>query len=365
MSPHGYDHRDFLGGNRMTRVLLTGASGFVGSHVLAGILNDTDWDVVCPVTFRHQGRPARIAAVLADVVAGRRPHARTTVVYCDLSAPIDPMTAHAFGDIDLIMNVASDSHVDRSINQPATFVRNNVDVVTNVMDYARVVRPRMVLHMSTDEVYGPADVGYAHREWDAIRPSNPYSASKAAQEAIAYSYWRTYDVPVVITNTMNLIGPMQDAEKFLPMCLSRILSGERVDIHSSPEGVPGSRFYLHAGNLADAWLYLAEKLVHPALYSRGAAEPDRYHIVGEREIDNLSLYHLLRETMIDMRGAPAHLPPANAHPVSFHASRPGHDLRYALDGSKLAGIGWTPPMPLEESLRDTVAWYLANPGWLK
>jgi dTDP-glucose 4,6-dehydratase len=349
----------------MTRVLLTGASGFVGSHVLAHVLAHTDWDVVCPVSFRHHGVPGRITDVFREVGPLHDPHARTTVVVCDLSAPIDARTADVFGDVDLIMNVASDSHVDRSITDPATFLDNNSRLITTVLDYARAVRPRMVLQMSTDEVYGPAEGTYAHREWDPIRPSNPYSASKAAQEAVCHSYWRTYDVPVVITNTMNLIGPRQDAEKFLPMCLSRILSGERVDIHASPEGVPGSRFYLHAGNLAHAWVYLADTIKHPALYSRGAVEPDRFHIVGEREIDNLTLYHLLREAMIDMRGGTAGLPPANAHPTSFHATRPGHDLRYALDGSKLAGIGWTPPMPLTESIRDTVRWYLTNPGWLR
>lgn len=351
----------------MTRVLLTGASGFVGSHVLHHLLRDTDWDVVCPVSFRHRGRPARVEFVLGSVDPERRPHERTHVVMCDLTAPIDAGTAHRFGDIDLIMNVASESHVDRSITEPASFIDNNIRLMTTVLDFARQARPRMVLHMSTDEVYGPAAGGYAHVEWDPIRPSNPYSAGKAAQEAIAHSYWRTYDIPIVITNTMNLVGPLQDSEKFVPMCLSRILSGESVDIHASPEGVPGSRFYLHAGNLANAWLHLANTIDRPTLYSAGAFEPERFHIVGEREIDNLALYGLLREIMVDVLGErkAALLPPANAHLTSFHATRPGHDLRYALDGTKLAKAGWTPPMPLAESLTETVRWYLANPEWLR
>lgn len=348
----------------MTRVLLTGASGFVGSHVLAHVLAHTEWDVVCPVSFRHQGTPSHIVDVFGEVGSGRNPMSRTNVVMCDLSAPFDERTKEAFGNVDLIMNVASDSHVDRSITHPAPFVRNNVDLMLNVLEYARTARPRMVLQMSTDEVYGPAEGTYAHREWDGIRPSNPYSASKAAQEAIAHAYWRTYDVPVVTTNTMNLIGPRQDAEKFLPMCLSRILSGERVDIHASPDGVPGSRFYLHAANLANAWVYLAEAVALPALFSRGAREPDRYHIVGEREIDNMALYDLLRQVVAEMRGE-ASLPPANAMVTSFHATRPGHDLRYALDGTKMASIGWKPPMGLNDSIRKTVRWYLDNPGWLR
>lgn len=349
----------------MTRVLLTGAAGFVGSHVLARILKHTDWSVVCPVTFRHQGRPSRLSLVLAE--AEGESH-RARVVLCDLGAPLDDETVGSFGRIDAILNVASDSHVDRSITHPAPFVRNNVDVMLNVLEYARRATPRVVLQMSTDEVYGPATGDHAHVEWDPIRPSNPYSASKAAQEAIAHAYWRTFDVPLVVTNTMNLIGPRQDAEKFVPMCLDRIVTGRRVDIHADPHGRAGSRFYLHAANLADAWVFLTRRYldVGPPVYSQGAAEPDRFHIVGEREIDNLSLYRTLYDSVRrEINPAFGPVPDPCYQVTSFHASRPGHDLRYALDGSKLGALGWTPPVPLDESLRDTVRSWLGERGILR
>ena len=190
------------------KILLTGASGFVGSHVLRHLLLNTGAEIVCPVTFRHKGAAPRLWGAWQghpslrdrlDVLPG-----------VDLCAPIDSVTESAIGPVDYILNVASESHVDRSITEPGAFIRNNVLLMTNLLDYARRVEPRMFLQMSTDEVYGPAHGERRHKEGEPYRPSNPYSASKAAQEVICFSYWRTYGVPVVITNTMNIIGEMQD-----------------------------------------------------------------------------------------------------------------------------------------------------------
>ncbi|WP_274029439.1 dTDP-glucose 4,6-dehydratase [Streptomyces sp. MMBL 11-1] len=333
------------------RILLTGAGGFVGSHILRHLLTHTDWDLVCPVTFRHHGNSDRIASAIED-----RPewHQRVQVVMCDLTAPISTTTASRLGPIDYILNVASESHVDRSITDPVPFIRNNVDLILNLLEYARITQPAVFLQMSTDEVYGPAPADYAHREWDTIAPSNPYSASKAAQEAIAFSYWRTYGVPVVITNTMNIIGEMQSSEKFLPKTMRAVAAREPATVHVSPEGQPGSRFYLHARNLADAWLWLLNHHT-PQMYPDHPL-PSRFHIVGEREINNVEMVHLVADTM--------GVPNPELHLVDFHASRPGHDLRYALDGRKLAAAGWKAPVPLEESLTRTIGWTLTNPEWL-
>lgn len=260
------------------RVLLTGAGGFVGCHILRHLLTNTDWELVCPVTFRHHGNSDRIASAIEG-----RPewHQRVQVVMCDLTAPISATTASRFGPIDYILNVASESHVDRSITEPVPFIRNNVDLILSLLEYARIIQPAVFLQMSTDEVYGPAPADYAHREWDTIAPSNPYSASKAAQEAIAFSYWRTFGVPVVITNTMNIIGEMQSSEKFLPKTMRAVAAGEPATVHVSPEGQPGSRFYLHARNLADASkvnvstactdMSVESAASHVAVYSPGAA----------------------------------------------------------------------------------------------
>ena len=176
---------------------------------------------------------------------------------------------------------------------------------------------------------GPAAKGHAHKEWvNQYFPSNPYSASKAAQESIVFSYWRTYGLPIMITNTMNLIGEMQDPEKFLPMTMRKIMKGETVTIHGSLQGEIGSRFYLHARNQADALLYLLNQ--NFPTYGQSQT-PEKFHIVGEREVNNLELAQMIAKYLEK---------PLKYEIVDFHTSRPGHDLRYALDGSKLATAGW-------------------------
>ena len=344
------------------KVLLTGASGFVGAHVLRHLLMNTDWEILAPVSFRHKGLPERIESSVCGDPAWAR---RVDLPHWDMINPASPALQRAATGCDVFMNVASESHVDRSIEDPADFVSNNVQLMLNVLDLARAVGPRLFLQMSTDEVYGPAYGDTLHQEWDPIVPSNPYAASKAMQEALCTSYWRTYGVPVVTTNTMNIVGEMQDPEKFVPMIIRNVLAGKPQSVHCAPDGTPGSRFYLHARNLADAWLYLTQWYLGDGIpgagvgvpsYARGFARPDRYHIVGEREVDNVSLVHMIagflgREAIVDK--------------VSFHSSRPGHDLRYALDGSKLARLGWRAPVSLEDGLRKTVNWTLEHPEWLE
>lgn len=347
------------------KVLLTGASGFVGSHALRHLLTNTTAEIVCPVTFRHKGLPARISSAVCDQTWAHR----VTVLHWDLRTPADPLTMRALDGVDVIWNVASESHVDRSIEQPGPFVRNNIDIMLNVLEAARQLRPQLLLQMSTDEVYGPAYGGHRHAEWEPVIPSNPYSASKAAQEAIAISYWRTYGVPLVITNTMNIIGEMQDPEKFLPKIV-RTLRGrpgdpETIPVHVSPEGVSDSRFYLHARNLADAWLYLTHLALDSngyvvPMYGDGWKRPARFHVVGEREVANTNLVYDVGRIMGMDEGAVER----RMDLVSFHASRPGHDLRYALDGTRMQRLGWTAPVPFDEALERTVKWTLEHPEWL-
>jgi dTDP-glucose 4,6-dehydratase len=334
----------------MKRVLLTGASGFVGSHVLRHILVNTDWEVVCPTTFSHKGMTDRIRIAVLGV---DDEYKRVKVVRCDLTAPISAVTAHEFGKIDYVINVASESHVDRSIELPAPFIINNVSLICHLLDWARIAQPEKIVQVSTDEVYGPAPIGHAHKEWlDQHLPSNPYSASKAAQEDIAFSYWRTYDLPITITNTMNIIGETQDTEKFMPMVIKKVLSGEEMSIHASPEGEIGSRFYLHARNQADGLLHVLSQNF-PKFGE--TTTPERFHIVGEREVNNLEMAQMIADAVGK---------PLNYKLEDFHSSRPGHDLRYALDGNKITDTGWKLPIPLEESIRKTVEWTLAHPEWL-
>lgn len=352
------------------RVLLSGASGFVGSHVLRHLLTNTDWEIVCPTTFSHKGLSARMESSICDGDPGWRE--RVTVVHWDMRSFADLLTRRAIGEIDAFWNIASESHVDRSITNPVPFVENNVSLQLRALELAKTLKPAIFLQMSTDEVYGPAPLNYSHREWDPVIPSNPYSASKAAQEAIAISYWRTYGVPLMITNTMNIIGEMQDPEKFVPMVIRNLRDRQPITVHTSPSGTPGSRFYLHARNLADAWLWLTRRYVHPndpvfgtlstvPTYAGGFKRPKRYHVVGEREVNNIEMVKRVGAIM----GVPDREVDALIQPVSFHESRPGHDLRYALSGEKIDRLGWRAPVAFDDSLERTVKWTLEHPEWLE
>lgn len=337
----------------MKKVLLTGAGGFVGSHVLEHLLVNTDWNIICICSWMHKGIPERII----DSKYYSQNRDRVEIITHDLVSPLNQKTIEKIGSIDYVLNIASESHVDRSINDPVLFTQNNVSLVLNMLELARIIKPEVFIQFSTDEVYGVAPEGVEHEEWSPIIPSNPYAASKAAQEAIAISYWRTYQVPIIITNTMNVIGERQDKEKYLMHCIDSILNGKTIKIHSYPDKKrAGSRFYIHARNVADGLLFILNNLP-PTNYpnDNDVLIPDRYNIVGEKEVDNLTLAQMIankldKKLLYEL--------------VDFHSSRPGHDTRYALSGKKLANLEWTPPVKFEDSLNKTIEWTLEN-NWLK
>lgn len=349
----------------MKRVLITGGFGFIGSHLVEHLLANTNWHLTLLASFLHGGDSARGMSFI--------PNARVTVFTHDCTTPISAVLAALIGPVDYIINAAAESHVDRSITNPVPFVQNNVNIALATLEYARAVKPAAFVQVSTDEIYGPAPVGIFHKEWDVVKPSNPYSASKAAQEALAISYWRTYDVPVILTNTMNNFGERQHKEKFTAKLINKIALGETLDIHASADGTIGSRFYMHARNHADAILYLLQnttptrsrapvleevtqtKKGHLQPHLTRPDRPDRYNIVGDEELNNLELAQLVagymgRELSYKL--------------VDFHSSRPGHDLRYALDGTKMRAAGWKAPVDLRQSLKKTVQWTLEHPEWL-
>jgi dTDP-glucose 4,6-dehydratase len=331
------------------RVLITGCGGFFGSHLLRELMVNTDWEFVCPCSWQHKGTPERLENAIDGMDKGR-----VTVITHDLTAPFTEFTKKRIGRVDMILNIASNSHVHRSIENPGEFIIGNTLLAYNMLEFAREVKPEVFLQFSTDEVYGAAPEGVDHKEWASIVPSNPYSASKACQEAIAISYWRTFNVPVIITNTMNLFGETQDPEKYTALLTNKIYHGETVTIHGSEDNI-GSRFYLHARNGANAVRFILENLP-PTLYNEGEnLLPDRYNIVGDKELDNLTLGKMVagilgKELKYEL--------------VDFHKGRPGHDRRYSLDGAKLKEKGWVAPVELEPSLKKSIEWTLNHPNWL-
>jgi len=332
-----------------SKVLITGIGGFIGSHLMEHILDNTDWDIVGIDSFRHKGITDRIT----DSRYYELCKERVTILTHDLTAPISPIMVETIGQVDFIINMASESHVDRSIEDPVPFIRNNVDLTLNMLEYARISKPRAFIQISTDEVYGPMHGKVAHPEWDTILPSNPYSASKAAQEAIAISYWRTYSVPLIITNTMNNYGERQDPEKYLPKIIRAVMKGDILTVHGTPEDI-GSRFWLHARNHADALTWLLQ--YHSPKMFPEFNLPTRFNVVGDKQINNLEMAQLVAKVSNK---------PLKFILEDFHSTRPGHDPHYGLDGSLLKQYGWRPPVNLESSLEKTILWYKANPKWLK
>jgi dTDP-glucose 4,6-dehydratase len=260
------------------------------------------------------------------------------------------------GPPDYVVNFASESHVDRSIEDPVPFIKNNVDIALNMVEYCRIVHPDKFIQISTDEVYGAAPDGVFFKEWSEILPSNPYAASKAAQEAICIGHWRAYGVPLILINCMNLVGEYQDNEKYLPLVIGKLHRGDTLTIHGNKDYI-GKRTYIHARNLADGILFLLNE-IHPVKFEQSLTsviKPSRFNICGEKELNNLEVAQAVAEIMGK---------PLKYELVDFHLTRPGHDMRYGLDGSKIHQAGWKQPFTLEESLGKMIKWYLDNPEWL-
>lgn len=336
------------------KVLLTGVGGFIGAHCLEYFLQKTDWQIVGLDSFRHKGTYSRI-----NEVANFNPK-RVKIYNHDLSVPLDKVLVNQMLErtltgettpFDIIINMASDSAVERSVSNPTVCLSNNYNLVINMLELAKEIRPKVFFQISTDEVYGEC-YGKPHHEWDVIMPSNPYAASKAAQEAVAIAYWRSYGVPVVLTNTMNCVGEWQDTEKFLPKLIWKVATGQTMEIYGEP-GKIGSRYYLHCKNMADALIFLSKR--EPACYLQGDQRPDRYNIVGDTLLDNLQVAQLVAKHMgkeLKYKLVPS------------ESARPGYDRHYALDGTKMQQLGWQHPIPTIQAIERLVDWTLEHPHWL-
>jgi dTDP-glucose 4,6-dehydratase len=340
-------------GDETKRILLTGIGGSISAHFLAHIFHNTNWDIVGIDSFRHKGWTDRVKLMLDSHPDWKE---RLTVITHDLAAPISPIMREKIGHIDYVINMASLSDVEASIKDPVPFIQNNVSLVINMLEYAREAKPEVFIQISTDEVYGASasKFGDLRKEWDPIIPSNPYAASKACQEAIAISYWRTYGVPVIITNTMNNISELQQASKFPVMIQKAIMRDEEVIIHGR-EGQIGSRSYIHSRNFADAVLFILKNTLPHMHVPNSADRPDRYNIAGDKQLDNLELAQVIAKLMGKE---------LKYKLVDSHSARPGHDPHYGLDMTKLRTLGWKSPLSFEESLKNVIDWQTEHPEWI-
>jgi dTDP-glucose 4,6-dehydratase len=340
------------------KVLITGGAGFIAHHVIDLILQTTDWHIVCLDRLDISGNLNRLHDMLQDHDA-KMVSERLRIVFHDLKAEINSQIVQDIGHIDIILHLAAGSHVDRSITYPMEFVQDNVVGTVNMLDYARKNLPNLerFVYFSTDEIFGIAPPGVAYKEYDRYNSTNPYSASKAAAEEFCVAYENTYKMPIFITHTMNVFGERQHPEKFIPATIKKVRDGEKVIIHSDPtRTVAGSRMYIHARDVAEGLMFILGLKNYHHTGDYGHAHCPKFNLVGTEEIDNLTLAHMIaravgQELKYEM--------------TDFHSSRPGHDLRYALDGSLLKSLGWEPRIKLSERIDEMVKWSLVNERWLR
>lgn len=328
------------------KIIITGGCGFVGHHFVEHILKKTNWDIIIfdKLSYASNGYDR-----LRDIKVFPENQTRVKIFPINLTNPISAGVDQEVGKFDYLLHIAAESHVDNSIKDPVNFILNNVHATLNILEYARS-HPEIerIINFSTDEVFGPAPEKYSFKEYEYHRPSNPYAASKSAQEAIGIAYANTYKLPIITTHSINIFGERQHPEKFIPMTIKKIINNETVTIHSNPDRTKaGSRFYIHARNVADAVLHILN------LPFQGYNE---FNIAGLEEIDNLTLAQMIAKIIgKDLK----------YELVDFHSSRPGHDLRYALDSTKLINSGYQYPKNFQESLAKTIQWTIdRKEDWL-
>jgi len=306
------------------KVLLTGAAGFAGSHIADEIIAYTDWDIIALDCLTYAGHISNLCNI---------PKERLQFIYHDFRFPLLDEVLAKIGDVDYILHVGAETNVKTSFYNPKLFFDSNALGTMNMLEAARKLKPKVFLYTSTDEVFGQSS-DYSFVETDALNPSNPYSASKAAGEMMVRAYIKSFHTPAIITRTTNMIGRRQHVEKFVPMTISNIRKGMPVQIHTNATGEVGSRQWLHASDQAAALLFLLD---HGRI-------GETYHIAGERRSNSDVVYciasGLKKEYQIKY--------------VSAYDEFPGHDLHYALNDDKIRIMGWVPQLSFEEGLALTL-----------
>ncbi len=332
------------------KLIVTGGAGFIGSAVIRYLINDTDVTILNVDKLTYAGN----LDSLSTVKNNPRYHF-AQVDICDVSALQQEFTQFK---PDAIMHLAAESHVDRSIDGPAEFINTNIVGTYTLLEAARhywqsldsSAKARFRFHhVSTDEVYGSLEKNGLFLESTAYQPNSPYSASKAASDHLVRAWHHTFKLPIVTTNCSNNYGPYQFPEKLIPLIILNALEGKPLPVYGQGEN---SRDWLYVDDHARA-LYLVLK--------QGEVG-ETYNIGGHNEMTNLEVVQTLCTMFDDLQPTSPHKP--HSQLITFVTDRPGHDLRYAIDASKIQKtLGWKPIETFETGLHKTVQWYLENRNW--
>ncbi len=313
------------------RILVTGGAGFIGSNFVRHVLTAHTGDSVVNLDkLTYAGNLENLRDVEADP---RYRFVKGDI--CDGQVVRDAMRG-----ADAVVHFAAETHVDRSNRGADDFLRTNVTGTFTLLEAARELRIGRFLAVSTDEVYGSLAEGAA-REGDALNPSNPYSASKAAADLLVRAYWTTHRLPVLITRSSNNFGPYQYPEKVIPLFVTNALEDRALPLYGDGK------------NVRD-WLYVLDNCAAIDLVLRGGVDGEIYNIGGAAEVQNVTL----TRRILALLGKPESL-------ITPVADRPGHDRRYALDSGKLHALGWAPAASFEAALAATVEWYRTHDAWWK
>ena len=311
-------------------VLVTGGAGFIGSNFVRYALDaHPEWRVTTLDKLTYAGRRENLHDVMEHP---RHRFVKGDIADASVAAPLVRAS-------NLVVHFAAETHVDRSILSAGEFITTDVFGTFVLLEAARdATALRRFVQISTDEVYGSVPEG-SSRETDELRPRNPYSASKAGADRLAYSYWATYRVPVIITRASNNYGPYQFPEKVIPLFVTNAFDDIPVPLYG--DGL----------NERD-WLHVDDHCRAIDLLIDAAVDGEVYNIGGGNHVKNVDLTHRI----LQLAGKPASL-------INHVPDRPGHDRRYSLDTAKLQGLGWTPRIPFDEGLAATVDWYRRNEWW--
>jgi dTDP-glucose 4,6-dehydratase len=333
----------------MKNMLVTGGCGFIGANFIRYLLKESDFNgrIVNVDKLTYAGNPENLADIeneyknryifiKADICDG----AKMTEIFEDYR-------------IDSVCHFAAESHVDRSIVKPDAFIQTNIIGTFNLLESARSCQSRMILfhHISTDEVYGSLGREGYFKETTPYKPNSPYSASKASSDHLVRAYYKTYGLPMTISNCSNNYGPYQFPEKLIPLIILNALEGKSLPVYGDGR------------NVRD-WLYVRDHCIAIWTIMKNGKKGETYNVGGNSEMENIKLVEMICDILDEKNKLSDDRPRRDL--ITFVKDRPGHDLRYAIDFSKLnKELNWSPEASLETGIHDTIQWYMDNHKWIE